>query len=94
MQKERIMEREGQEEEARSVKRRKRKIIFCWKTKGCLYEKSIGEMKVQLCTNFLSDTGQVNLSVSQFAKATMGILKSPLFCLSLLTSDIPSVCVL
>lgn len=33
MQKERIMEREGQEEEARSVKRRKRRIIFCEKTK-------------------------------------------------------------
>ena len=94
MQEERIMEREGQEEEARSVKRRKRRIIFCQKTKGWLYEKSIGEMRVQLCANFLSDTGQVNLPVSLFAKATMGIIKSPLFCLSLLKSDVPSVGIL
>lgn len=94
MQKEGIMEREGQEEEARSVKRRKRRIIFSQKTKGWLYEGSIGEMKVQLCTNFLSDTGQVNLSVSQFANATMGIIKPHLFFFPLLTSDVPSVCIL
>jgi len=43
MQNKGIMEREGQEEEARSVKRRKRRIIFCQKTKKRLYEKSIGE---------------------------------------------------
>lgn len=43
MHKERIMGREGQAEEARSVKRKKRRIIFCQKTKGWLYVKSTGK---------------------------------------------------
>jgi len=51
-------------------------------------------VRVQLCTNFLSDTRQVNLSVSQFANATVVIIKSPLFYISLLISDVPSVCTL